>query len=300
MKEMELDYKYLLDNLNDGVYIVDRERKIIYWNKAAERLTGFTKEEVIGSHCYDNILNHVDMTGKVLCTQDCPLSWTMEDGRFREVDVALRQKNGVRRPINVRTAPIRDSKGKMIGAIEVFSDNSSKIATLEKLREAKELTLIDSLTEIFNRRGLETYLENRFFEFEKRGWVFGISMLDVDDFKKINDAYGHNTGDEILKMISTILSGSSRAYDIVGRWGGEEFLVVFSHMNEALLKEITERHRVLVNTSCLDVNGGRICATVSGGATLVKEGDGIDSIVSRADAFLYRSKNSGKNRITIG
>jgi PAS domain-containing protein len=86
-------YKRLLDSLNDAVYFVDRERRIVYWNKGAERITGFSSDDVLGHLCYDNLLSHVDGKGQELCRGHCPLSATMADGEAREAQVFLRHKS---------------------------------------------------------------------------------------------------------------------------------------------------------------------------------------------------------------
>ena len=113
-------YKLWLDNLFDGAYVVDTKRVIQYWNKAAEELTGFTADEVVGRSSADNILNHVDLAGNLLCIIGCPLLGTLCDGQKREELVFLHHKQGHRIPIQIRVSPIQDESGKVIGAIEIF------------------------------------------------------------------------------------------------------------------------------------------------------------------------------------
>jgi len=242
----------------------------------------------------------MDGKGNQLCHGDCPLKRAIQDGRFHEDDIFLRQKNGIRRPVSVRVAPIKGENGEVVGAIEVFSDNSAKMSAIEQLHDAREEALLDPLTRIYNRRGLEATFEDRFREFRSREWVFGISMTDIDDFKKVNDTYGHQAGDEILKMISTLSITASRAYDVVGRWGGEEFVTIFSNMTQDLLEQIVERHRMLVEKSFVKYDDRIIRVTVSVGATMVAKEDDIDSIITRADRLLYESKKTGKNKVTFG
>src|ERR1022692_586604 len=119
-------HEKLLDSLHDGVYFVDRERKILYWNKGAELLTGFSASEVVGRSCFDNILMHVSAGGCSLCLNGCPLGKTIEDGQRRESEIFLRHKLGHRVPVSVRAAPITDNQGTIVGGGEVFSDISAK------------------------------------------------------------------------------------------------------------------------------------------------------------------------------
>ncbi|MGB9406064.1 MAG: PAS domain-containing protein [Terracidiphilus sp.] len=120
-------YKELLDHIGDGVYFVDRERRILYWNEGAFLLTGYTAEELLGKCCSDDILCHVDHMGKNLCHDGCPLTASITDGKSHEAPVFLRHKQGRRVPVSVRVQPMRGADGSIIGAIEIFSDNSAQI-----------------------------------------------------------------------------------------------------------------------------------------------------------------------------
>ena len=109
---MKIDLDYILDNIYGGVYYVDKNRKIKYWNKEAEEITGFSKEEVIEKHCYDNILKHIDDSGKNLCENGCPLHGAINDGKKREANVYLHHKEGQRVPVTIRIVPLKNEKNK--------------------------------------------------------------------------------------------------------------------------------------------------------------------------------------------
>ncbi len=213
-------YKSLLDNLYDGVYFLDRERSIQYWNKGAERITGYSRSEVEGSHCWDNILMHVDSEGKSLCQDRCPAWKTMEGAIPSEAEVFLHHKNGHRIPVSVKVTPIRDETGVIVGAVEIFRDNSEKLASLSLIEELQEKAFQDTLTRLPNRRYMDRYLMSKLDESSRYDWTFGLIFLDIDHFKAINDTYGHDVGDEALMMLARTLSHSSRSFDTVGRWGG--------------------------------------------------------------------------------
>ncbi len=116
--------KNLLNFIFDGVYIVDTKRQICFWNKGAEKITGYTAEEVTGRCCRDNILNHIDENGMLMCFTDCPLAKTMRSGQFMEAKVYPLHKSGHRFPVSTHIGPIRGSAGNIIGGIEVFRDIS--------------------------------------------------------------------------------------------------------------------------------------------------------------------------------
>lgn len=291
-------YKKLLDEFYDGVYFVDRDRVITYWNRGAERISGFTADEVVGRRCMDNILMHVDGKGQLLCQGGCPLSYTIEDGISRQTEIYLHHKQGFRVPVSVRVSPLRDAGGGIIGAVEVFSDNSPQAPLLERIAQFERLSYVDPLTELPNRRFAEIVLTSRHEELKRYGWKFGILFVDIDHFKAVNDTYGHVRGDEVLKMVGTTLLRSVRSFDVVGRWGGEEFLAIIANVDHAEIHAFAERMRTLVEHSQLP--GERpVRVTVSIGATIARDGDAVEDLVRRADELLYRSKREGRNRVTV-
>lgn len=293
-------YKKLLDNLYDGVYFLDRERSIHYWNKSAERITGYSREEVEGSCCWDNVLMHVDADGNSLCKDRCPSRKTMEDGIPAEAEVFLHHKNGHRIPVSVKVSPIFDEDGSIIGAVEIFRDNSEKLASLSLIDELEEKAFQDTLTGLPNRRYLDRYLLAKLDESSRYEWMFGLIFLDIDHFKSINDTYGHDVGDEALKMLARTLTLSSRSFDIVGRWGGEEFIVAVVNVDGEKLHQIAERYRRMIESSSVTAGEISFVMTASFGATLVCKGDTLDSLVKRADGLMYQSKLAGRNCVTLG
>ncbi|TFG90368.1 MAG: diguanylate cyclase [Syntrophobacterales bacterium] len=293
-------YKSLLDNLYDGVYFLDQERSIRYWNKGAERITGYSRSEVEGFRCQDNILMHVDSEGASLCQTRCPARKTMDGGIPAEAEVFLHHKNGHRIPVNVRVTPIRDESGAIVGAVEIFRDNSEKLASLSLIEELQEKAFQDTLTSLPNRRYLDRYLMSKLDESSRYDWTFGLIFFDIDHFKAVNDTYGHDVGDEALKMLARTLVHSSRSFDTVGRWGGEEFVVVVANVDSDKLRSIAERYRSMVENSTVTTGSVDFKMTVSLGATLACAGDTLDSLVKRADGLMYQSKMAGRNRVTLG
>ncbi len=296
MADNEDFYRDLLDNLSDGVYFTDTDGRITYWNKGAERLTGFSNEEVLGLRCLDNILVHVDETGKSLCLHGCPLAMTMADRRPREQEAYLRTKDGHRLPVLMKVSPIVALNGEVKGAVEVFSSNSAKAHILERLAEMERNALLDTLTGLANRRYMEMQLRSRLEDFRRNKWLFGVLFVDVDHFKDVNDRFGHEVGDKTLRMVGQTLEKSSRYSDQVGRWGGEEFLAIISNVTTQRLSDVAERFRVLVEHSGF-MQGGMVGVTVSIGASEVREDDSAESLVNRADQNLYLAKQSGRNRV---
>ena len=130
-------YKDLVDNLYDGVYFMDLDRNITYWNKGAERITGYKSEGVVGRSCRDNLLTHVTAEGVQLCLSHCPMAACMKDGEVQEANVFLHHADGQRVPVVVRAAPLRDAQGNIIGAVETFSSDTGMKAVREQLHELR-------------------------------------------------------------------------------------------------------------------------------------------------------------------
>ena len=290
-------YHAILDNLYDGVYFVDRDRKISYWNKGAERITGYCAGEVIGSRYSDNILMHVDSRGTLLCRDLCPLAATMLDGSDRTDDVYLQHKDGHRVSVNVRITPLRDEQGEIIGGVEVFTENSQKLSAIARMEAFEKLAYLDPLTGTANRRFAEITLHARHEEFRRYGWPFGLIFIDIDRFKCINDECGHVAGDEVLKMVAKTLMNSARSFDVVARWGGDEFIAVITNVDYEQLVATANRFRSLVERSNRAA-GPVKQVTISIGATLARGDDTEETLLERADRFMYESKNAGKNRVT--
>ncbi len=288
----------IIKNLDIGAYVVSPDRTILLWNEKSREITGYYPEEVEGTHCQDNILKHVDDNGTELCLTECPLLKTIKDGEIRRAKVYLRHKLGYRLPVRVETVPLY-SDGEIKGAVEFFMEATEEIDLLEELREAREKAMVCALTEVGNRRFAEQVIRDRLAEMKRLKSNLGLFFIDIDDFKKVNDTYGHPIGDLVLRMVARTLVNTMRPYDFIGRWGGEEFVVILPHVKQEELLPIGERFRKLISASSFRIPQGRIGITISIGATLSREDDTVESIVKRADDMMYISKKEGKNRVTV-
>lgn len=298
MTNLNALFKEILDNIYDGVYYVDVNRKILFWNKSAERITGYSKLQTEGKHCFDNILMHVDSAGCELCKNDCPLTNAMKDGVPQENEVFLHHAAGHRIPIKVGVNPIRDKSGVIIGAVETFVENNAWISTRKKILDLQEAISVDKLTGLHNREYAELAIQSSLVEYQLYNMNLGCLFLDIDHFKLINDTYGHDIGDRVLKMIATTLSSNLRGDDLISRWGGEEFVVILMNINQADLITTSNKLRIMVENSYIQVKKKTICCTISIGACLSKKTDTVKSLIKRSDELMYHSKTAGRNRVT--
>lgn len=173
----------------------------------------------------------------------------------------------------------------------------SQNKNLERDREEfRKLSILDELTGVFNRRHIVTSLQeemNQFFLLKRK---FSLILLDVDFFKKINDTFGHPAGDLVLKEVVNVICSCLRSADQVGRYGGEEFVVILPNADKNNAFKIAERIRIKV-ASYRFSDPTLPSATISGGIAEIREYDSMDSLLERADQNLYKAKNSGRNKI---
>jgi diguanylate cyclase (GGDEF)-like protein len=241
----------------------------------------------------------VDTTGHELCKDGCPLSASVRDGESHQAQVFLRHKLGWRAPVLVRVQPIRNAEGAIVGAVEIFSDETAHLAALRKTREMERLAFLDSLTQIPNRRYLEMTVRTSLNEYHVHKEPFGLMMIDLDRFKRINDEFGHDTGDRALQETAKTLSGVLRGTDMLGRWGGDEFVAVVRHTNSQELNMLAERCCTLAKqTSVRTSDGRKVEISVSIGAALARPEDNSYGLFKRADELLYQGKTGGRGQAT--
>ena len=163
------------------------------------------------------------------------------------------------------------------------------------------MSRIDPLTQINNRAGIDFYIEEQIKDNLRGNFVVG--MIDADHFKKLNDTYGHDTGDEVLKKIANILTRSIRQNDCVGRWGGEEFLITLSNISLQKAYDITNKIRLKIQKTTFDVSLNNeimpVNVTISAGIYQAKNTLEIYEAIKSADKYLYKAKDIGRNRVKM-
>lgn len=279
-----------------GVVIIDpQNHKIVDANKAALKAFGKSRWRVIGKVCH-----------KFLCPAEegfCPIT---DLGQDIDSSERLLVKNwGKTVPVLKTVVPIMlDGKQRLL---EIFFDISDRKDLERRLRDAyaqqENLANYDLLTGVLNRRAVSKHAEAELNRAE-RGGALSLVMLDIDHFKKINDTHGHPAGDEVLKTIARTISNSVRPYDWVGRWGGEEFLVVLPNTSIVEAGDVAERLRKAVGSSKVRLADGReLGFAASFGITSTSLAQGkypkLEELVKQADDALYRAKDEGRNRVCI-
>jgi len=292
-------YREILDNLYDGIFFVDTDGRITYWNRGSANLTGYSAADVVGRN-YCDIFKPLDKHGNNLCeSKTGPIRMVLESCAVSEVEAYVCHKEGHLLPISIRIAPVREVDKRFVVAVEIHSSNSPRYAMRQRIEELQEMAMHDPLTGIANRRFVEISLAARLEELRRYGFPFALLFTDVDNFKPINDTYGHVVGDRILKMIGATLSHSLRTFDVIGRWGGEEFVTLLVNIRPENLFKLSDRLRRLVEKSQLTIESGEtLGVTVSIGATVARPGDTTETLVERADKLMFESKRRGRNLVS--
>lgn len=185
---------------------------------------------------------------------------------------------------------------------ELFSVelSNAQSALVAKLGEARRQAMFDPLTRLWNRRGGIDLLNKALDEALKHDHTLGICLADIDNFKRVNDQYGHQVGDEVLSRIARKIVGSVRPQDLVCRYGGDEFLVILHDVGEKDCAEIAERMCDEIRSVPVRTRGGTVRATLSIGIAVRNRGDGLTThgLIEKADQALYSSKRAGRNRVS--
>lgn len=294
-----------LEHIHSGLYIANRSRQIIYWNRAAEQISGYSWKDITNtdSHSCLDTLAHISAACGQLCFHDCPLEQTLKDGQVREAHVYLHHKQGHLIEVFVRIFPIRSETGVIIAAGESFSLASQfwdPVCSQSEFSKLIAKSQTDTLTGLKNRCFGESFLSSKLQEARESNLPFALLFFDIDNFKFVNDQYGHDTGDLVLKTISSTLLGQLRPSDTFIRWGGDEFIIVFGgQLAKSELKVIA--NRLCCQTAELKIpnTSPPLSLSISLGVTQSRTGDSVVNLVKRADQNMYISKRNGGNQVTI-
>jgi diguanylate cyclase (GGDEF)-like protein len=218
--------------------------------------------------------------------------------------------DGEEHQIEITATPLKDAKGRVFAMVETYRDimeacsDDELVKLVKRLNEAqthlKHMSITDDLTGLRNRRYIIERLEEEFQRSKRSGNLLSLIMLDIDHFKQINDAHGHLFGDVVLRVVSSRIKSILRKHDIVGRVGGEEFLVICPDSSLEDTAIVAERIRQAICEQSIGDGIKEIVVALSSGVTAIQSQDfNSDKIFGRADAALYRAKEEGRNRVVV-
>ena len=292
---MKLNQFHLFDALFEGVYVLDKQSRIVFWNKGAERITGFSSDETTGRYCYDNLLNHIDVQGRQLYLGAFSYEKTLSEGVMQEWDAYIQHRSGYRIPVKIRIMPwIVDEE--IVGIIEMFMENSESSHAVKRIGSISNKLLRDKLTGLPNRSRFEHFVSEKIRDYDKLSIPFGVAIVDIDNFEGVNDIYGRTLGDEMLKLLAETFKHSIKLADMIGRWQNDEFVFIFTDVNTDSLYLLCEKIRVLSEGSVLRTSIIRdVDFSVSVGGAIYRVEDTVDTLIERAGYRLKKAKTRGGN-----
>lgn len=289
--------KKMFDQFHEAIYIVNSDRKILYFNPVAEKLSGFSRSEMEHTFCYENKLNHIDENGKQLCLEGCPLVASILHNRIEDHNVYMHHKDGHRVAVHVRTIPHLDQNGNVDGAIEVFSEVSNKNLVLEELKIREALAYIDPVTATFNRHYLNNEMPDIFrINMQK---IVGIAFLDINDFKSFNDNFGHDIGDAVLQGVSKSITLNLPNQDALVRYGGDEFVLVLFGQTSKEIHATVNKINMLLQATVIRKDEQEYKVSTSIGLTFKAEQETVSNAIKRADEAMYIAKKNRDGKVVI-
>lgn len=292
-------FQDILNGLADGVYFVDVDRRITFWSRGAERITGYTESEAVGLAAPHRLLAPLDGAGRDVCENGCPLQATLHDGQPRECEVFIRHAGGQRIPVLMRDIALRNEAGAIVGAVETLIDHPALLSSHATGGSTELQMLRDPLTGVGSRRFIEGRIEASLAELQRHGVPSAVVLCDIDRFAEFNRTHGKEVGDSVLAMVAQTLQRNLRGSDSVGRWGGESFMAVLQHVDGVRAAAVADKLRMLVERSTLSAGGSSLHVTVSVGATMIRADDLEGAVVERVSQALASSKAGGCNCVTL-
>lgn len=291
--EMEAENKLLVAALNaagNGIVITDVNAVIKWANPAFTKLTGYELDEAINHKSSELVSSNKQSSAFYKEMWDKLLA-----GKHWQGEVINKRKDGSLYHEDLSIAPVKNARGEITNFVGVKQDISDRKQLEEML---KTLANTDPLTGLFNRRVFLDHLSQEANRIARSKNCAAVLMLDLDFFKRINDTYGHATGDEVLKKFATVILKHTREIDVSARFGGEEFVILLPDSSHENANIMAERLRKEVAMISIPHEKGDVKITVSiGAALLTPENTNSELVLSLADDALYEAKETGRNRI---
>ncbi|HHI92205.1 MAG TPA: sensor domain-containing diguanylate cyclase [Gammaproteobacteria bacterium] len=301
---------FIVDRAHMGIFVVNQKREILLWNQFMEIHSERKADTVIGQNLFeafpelpkkwlDRKIENIFILKNFSFT-----SWEQRPYLF---------KFAHNRPVtggvdcmrqDCTLMPIKDSCGEVQYVCFTLFDVTDTSIYQSKLEETteklRELSNRDGLTQLFNRRYVEEALGKEFNRARRYHSKLSVILTDIDFFKKVNDVHGHLAGDEVLREISRRLASGLRGTDTLGRYGGEEFLVVLPETDTQGAYVLAERLRKTVQAKPIEIEGASLIINISLGITELRESTAAYAqLIAEADLALYQSKENGRNCVTL-
>lgn len=301
----------LMEHLVVATFVLDAQCKVLIWNHACERLTGVVASDVIGTSehwrafyseprpCLADLIA-LQRTGEIDALYSEHADYDQAQYGLYAENWCVMPQVGTRLYLGMDAGPIYDEDGRLIAVVETLRDLTQQ---KEAQLALEELVTRDGLTGMANRRTFDQTIHTEWRRAIREARTLSLLMIDVDHFKHYNDTYGHQQGDECLKLVAhTMAAEIQRASDLVARYGGEEFAVILPGISIHGAAVVAERIRAAIEKLQLPHAGTRarhVTASIGAATALATLISTPADLISIADAALYRAKKAGRNRIAL-
>ena len=292
-------YQTVLDKLQTGVYIVDRNRRIRFWNEGAEQITGYLRQDVVGRFLRDHLLTTGDDVKDLDSEPDDPINLVFRDGKPSTMDVSILHKDGYRVPIVLRTNPIRNNHGAIVGAAESFEKNRSASDWTRRQAGFADFGCLDAVTGVAAQSFMETQLRENLTTFAEHNIPFGILLIQIDHMDQFRASRGPGVVSTILRVIAQSVENCVRPTDLVGCWGVNQFIAILMECRESEVSRVGERVRKMIGQAEIEWWGDKFSVTSPVGGAGCRAGDNAELLVARAAASLQESIGKGGNCVTV-
>jgi len=292
-------FQSVLEGLQTGVYLVDRNRRIRYWNKGAERITGYLRQDVVGHFLRDHFLTTSDETKDFDSDPDDPINLVFRDGKSSTMDASILHKDGYRVPVVLRTEPIRNNRGAVIGAAESFDKNLSASDWTRRQAAFADFGCLEALIGAPARSFMETQLRENLTTFAEHNIPFGILLIQVDHMEQMRAIRGPGVVPSILRVVAQSVENCLRPTDLAGCWDENQFLAILMECKESEVTRVGERVRRMIAKSEIEWWGDRFSVTSPIGGAASRPGDTFEILMERAKGSLQESIVKGGNCVTV-
>ena len=297
----------ILDTMDSGLIVLDQDYKVCVWNSFMQSYSGILSQNILGECLFDHFeeLPRTWLETKLKTSADLETrsfsSWENRPYLFKFNNFSPVSNSSNLMFQDIVITPLRSLSGDVshiaIQVNDVSETARNRIHLRETNQHLSEISRKDGLTGLFNRAYWEQSLKEEFAQLKVIEESSSLVIFDIDHFKKVNDTYGHHTGDEVIRRTSSLLRKTARSSDICGRFGGEEFTVLLPHTNQEQANYFAERLRKRIEQEIVKVEEFLINYTISIGVCEYKSYfESHTQWLKSADAALYRAKESGRNQ----
>jgi diguanylate cyclase (GGDEF)-like protein len=280
----------------DAVVFIDVGGQVTLWNRGAERLTGIPGSSICQRLWQPGLLRMSDEKGQSVGQTDCPVHCAIRSGVQSLRRLTIRGRTGQSLAVDSHAIPVTGDDGAMLGVILLFHDATSETSLEQRCQSLHEKSTMDPLTKVANRAEFDRVHALFVAAHQQQQVPCSLMICDLDRFKEVNDTYGHQAGDEVIKCLAALLKSSCRPGDLVARYGGEEFVLLCADCDNAAATRRAEQVRARLASIPQPKLGGR-AVTVSFGVTEIQPGDTPETMLRRADRALLLAKAKGRNQV---